>query len=161
MNEPDAFVVLNDISNYYFSLLLSFWHRLLRHINRGQLRLQDPCINFCDAGSDISELKDVLHQERNCNASSGIEEMVIEGKELAEKMCLDEPRMHQKKIMSGEVTRDAGLTATENLKRKMKVSIDRSLSELDRRLCRLNDLDKKFGFLLDVKMTFLTGTTTI
>ena len=61
-----------------------------------QLRLQDPFINVRDAASDISELKDVLHQGRNCNPS-GIEEMVIEGKELAEKMELDEPRMRRKK----------------------------------------------------------------
>ena len=78
MNEPDVFVVLNDIYNYYFCLLLPFWHSLLQHINRFQFRLQDPSINLRDAASNISGLKDVLHQERNCNASSGIEEMVIE-----------------------------------------------------------------------------------
>ena len=61
-----------------------------------QLRLQDPSINVRDAASDISELKDVLHQERNCNAS-GIEEIVIEGKELAEKMELDESKGRKKK----------------------------------------------------------------
>ena len=99
--------MLNDISNYYFCILLPFWHR--------------------DAASDINGLKDMLYQKRNCNPSSGIEEMMIEGKELAEKMGLDEPRMRQKKMMSGEETRDAGLT--ENLKRKMKACIDRFLSE--------------------------------
>ena len=38
----------------------------------------------------------MLHQERTCNAS-GIEEIVIEGKELAEKMELDESKVRQKK----------------------------------------------------------------
>ena len=32
MNELVAFVVLNDISNYYFCLLLPFLDRLLQHI---------------------------------------------------------------------------------------------------------------------------------
>ena len=161
INEPDAFVVLNDISNYYFCLLLPFWHHLLQDINRVQLRLHDPSINFRDATSDRSGLKDVLHQERNCNASFGTEEMVIEGKEFVEKMELDEPRLCQKKMMSGEVIRDSGLTATKNLKGKMKACIDRFLSEFNRRFCRLNDLDKKFGFLLDVKITFLIGTAPV
>ena len=53
-------------------------------------------INFCVAANDISGLKDVLRQERNCNASSVIEKMV-DGKALAEQMKLDEPRMGQKK----------------------------------------------------------------
>ena len=44
--------------------------------------------------------------------------MVIKGKELAEKIELDESRMRkkQKRKTSGEVTGDFGLTGTENLK---------------------------------------------
>ena len=61
---------------------IAFLHRLLQHINRVQLRPQDPSIDFRDAANDISGLKDVLHQEHNCYASSGIEQMVIEGKEF-------------------------------------------------------------------------------
>ena len=88
MNEPDAFVVLNAISNYYFCLLLPFWHYFFNIIK--------VSINFCIATNDVSGLMDVLHQEHNCNASSVIEEM-IDGKALAEQMKLDEPRMGQKK----------------------------------------------------------------
>ena len=84
--------------------------------------------------------------------------MVIEGKKLTERMELDEPRMRQKKMMSGEVNRDTSLNATKNLKRKMRACIDQFLSELDRRFCRLDDLDKMFDFLLDVKMKFLIRT---
>ena len=50
---------------------ITFWHRLLQHINCVQLRPQDPSINFRDAASDISGLNDLLRQKRNCNASSG------------------------------------------------------------------------------------------
>ena len=88
MNEPDAFVVLNAISNYYFCLLLPFWHYFFNIIK--------VSINFCIAANDVSGIMDVLHQEHNCNASSVIEEM-IDGKALAEQMKLDEPRMGQKK----------------------------------------------------------------
>ena len=67
----------------------------------------------------------------------------------------------RKKMMSGEVTRDADLNATGNLKRKMKACIDQFISELDRRFCRLDDLDKKLGFLPDVKIKFLMGATPV
>ena len=73
----------------------------MQHINRVQLGFQGPSINFRDAASNISGLKDVLDQERNYNASSGIEEMVIEGRELAEKIELDEPRMIKKNDVLG------------------------------------------------------------
>ena len=52
---------------------------------------------------------------------------------------------------------DAGLTANESFRRKMLACLDRFLSELERRFHRLNDLDEKFGFLLDVKETFSSG----
>ena len=157
MNEPDAFVVLNDISNYYFCLLLLFWHRLSQHINRVQLQLQDPSIDFRDAASDISGLKDELHQEHNCNAFSGIEQMVIEGKELAEKMELDKPRMCQKKIMSRRSD-----SRRRSYCNKKDESMYRSIFIRRRQeVLQTDNFDKKFGFLLDVKMNFLMETAPV
>ena len=102
----------------------------------------------------------MLHQ--GCASSRNvIEDIVIGGKELAEKMGLDEPRMRQKKMISGEVTRDAGHTGKEDLKRIMRACIGRFLSKLDKRFRRLDDLDKKFGFLLHVKMTFSMETVPV
>ena len=48
--------------------------------------------------------------------------------------------------MPGEDVPDSGLTATEDLRRKMNACLDRFLSELDPRFQRLDDLDKKIVF---------------
>ena len=64
-------------------------------------------------------------------------------------------------MMSEEVTRDAGLTAMENLKRKMKACVDRFLSKLEEVL-QTERPDKKFDFLPDVKiLTFFMGTAPV
>ena len=78
--------------------------------------------------------------------------------DLAEAMGVEEPRIRRRKAMPGEdALEDAGLTANESLRRKMLFCLDRFLSELERKFNRLNDLDEKFGFLLDVKETFSNG----
>lgn len=52
--------------------------------------------------------------------------------------------------MPGELARDAGLSADEDLNRIMRSVIDK-LAELSGRFKRLTDLDRMFGFLLDLK----------
>ena len=59
------------------------------YIDRVQIRLQDPTINFREAACDINGLRDVLKQE--CDGVNGIEELIIEGKDLAEAMGVEEP----------------------------------------------------------------------
>ena len=52
--------------------------------------------------------------------------------------------------MPGEVAEDAGLSAEEEIVRIMKSVLDRLQQEMKTRFTRLNDLNFKFGFLLDV-----------
>ena len=52
--------------------------------------------------------------------------------------------------MGDENSRDAGLTAKEEMERVMKETLDRLNREIDERFARLHDTDTKFGFLLDV-----------
>ena len=94
-------------------------------------RLQDPSINFRQSACDINGLKDVLQQEHE--SSCGIDDIISEGKELAEKLEIDEPRVRREKVIPGEDAQDAGLTATKDLRRKMNACLDRFLSELDQR----------------------------
>ena len=53
--------------------------------------------------------------------------------------------------MADDNSRDAGLTAKEEMDRVMKGTIDRLHREMDERFARLHDTDAKFGFLLDVE----------
>ena len=53
--------------------------------------------------------------------------------------------------MAGENVRDAGLLATDQMKRVMKGALNRLYKEMNDRFSRLFDIDVKFGFLLDVQ----------
>ena len=59
--------------------------------------------------------------------------------------------------MADENSRDAGLTANEEMERVMKGTLNRLHREMDERFARLQDTDTKFGFLLDV-MRLCYGT---
>lgn len=56
-----------------------------------------------------------------------------------------------KKRMPGETATDVGLNAKQEIMRLMKDTIDRLLTEMKQRSTRLEDLDNKFGFLLDAE----------
>ena len=52
--------------------------------------------------------------------------------------------------MPGELSRDAGLSAEQEIKRVLKSILDRLHQEIVTHFSRLEDMDSKFGFLLDV-----------
>ena len=74
------------------------------------------------------------------------------GKILCDKWGVEfERRPRHKKRMAGENVRDAGLSATDQMKRVVKGALDRLYKEMNDRFSRLFDIDVKFGFLLDVQ----------
>ena len=62
-----------------------------------------------------------------------------------------ERKPRRKKRIAGENIRDAGLWATDQIKRVMKEVLDRLHKEINDRFSPLFDIDVKFGFLLDVQ----------
>ena len=54
--------------------------------------------------------------------------------------------------MPGERAGDCGLSAGDEVSRVLKMILDCFQQELTTRFRRLNDLNKKFGFLLDVRI---------
>ena len=56
--------------------------------------------------------------------------------------------------MPGELSRDAGLSAEQEIKRVLKSILDRLQQEIVARFSRLEDMDSKFGFLLDACYKF-------
>ena len=53
--------------------------------------------------------------------------------------------------MADENSRDAGLTAKEEMERVMKGTLGRLDREMDERFAHLHDTDTKFGFLFDIE----------
>uniref|UniRef100_UPI00358F7EF6 zinc finger MYM-type protein 1-like n=1 Tax=Myxine glutinosa TaxID=7769 RepID=UPI00358F7EF6 len=134
--------------SYNFLTLLGFWNKVLIRIDRIQKRLHDPRMNFHDAALDLKALRDHFDDEREVLVSESLEE----GLGLCQEWNIEvERRQRRKKRMADENSRDAGLTAKEEMERVMKGTLDRLHREMDERFARLHDTDAKFGFLLDVE----------
>ena len=61
-----------------------------------------------------------------------------------------ERRIRRKQKQDGEEASDSRLTASADIDRVMKCTVDTLASEIERRSKRLNGLNAKFGFLMDV-----------
>ena len=72
------------------------------------------------------------------------------GKFFATNGALNLKESRDAEKMAGENVRDAGLSATDQMKPVMKKALDRLHKEINDRFSRLFDIDVKFGFLLDV-----------
>ena len=128
--------------------LIGFWKRLVILLDRVQKRLQDKTMNFHNAAFDLKGLRDRFNNERE----RIIDEYLENGKMLCDKWGVEfERRPRPKKRMAGENVRDAGLSATDQMKRVMKGALDRLHKEMNDRFSRLFDIDVKYGFLLDVQ----------
>ena len=69
----------------------------------------------------------------------------------AEWGILTERRIRRKKKMDGEKATGAGLTLVEEIDRVMQLALDRQVQEIRDRSKHLQDLNSKFGFILDVQ----------
>jgi len=144
----DAQGLLQNIVKFKFIVLLAFWYDLLSKINRVQNKLQDPAMNFHEASKDLRTLKQVFGQNRDSLCKNAL----VSGKEKCRMWGMQiQGRVRKRKKMDGEQLRDEVLTADMELTRAMKSVVDRLLIEMDNRFTRLNELDAKFGFLIDVK----------
>ena len=144
----DARQLYNRMLSYDCLTLLGFWNKVLIRIDRIQKRLQDPSMNFHDAALDLKAPRDHVDDEREVLVSESLEE----GLGLSQEWNIEvERRQRRKKRMADENSRDAGLTAKEEMERVMKGTLDRLHREMDERFARLNDTDAKCGFLLEVE----------
>lgn len=140
--------LLANILEFNFLVLLYFWNDILRRIDRVQKRLQDPSMNFKDAASDLEALEIQINSMRDdlcdCSVNSAKTRCAEWGVEI-------QRRIRRRRQMPGELARDAGLSAEEEIVRVLKSVLDRFQQEITTRFIRLNDLNSKFGFLLDVQ----------
>ena len=143
----DAVILLQNILSFNFLVFLPFWHDILKKIDRVQKRLQDPTMNFHEASLDIES----LHMDITRIREDICHDSVLKAKERCELWGVAvESRIRRRRRMPGELARDAGLSAEEEIVRIMKSILDRLQQEMTTRFTRLKDLNFKFGFLLDV-----------
>ena len=144
----DANSLIQNVLNFNFLVLIHFWHYILERIDRVQKRLQDPKMNFNDASHDLQGLCRHIKDIR--------EDLCKQSLEAGKKKCSEwgveiKKRVRRVKMRYGEKTHDSGLTAEEELERVLKCSIDRFLQEVETRFSRLNSLNEKFGYFLDIE----------
>ena len=106
-------------------------------------------MNFKDVASDMEMLENYLKEFRDHLCQNAIE--------YSKSRCMEwgikvERRVKQRRIMPGERAGDSGLSAEDEVSRDLKMILDCFQQELATRFRQLNDLNKKFGFLLDVKI---------
>jgi hypothetical protein len=144
--------LLDNILTYNFLCLLHFWNNVLGRINRVQKRLQDPTMNFREAAADLECLMVFFHEHHH----DICEHAMSYGKCKCEEWGIEiERRVRRRRRMPGELARDAGLTAEQEVSRVLNSILDRLVSEMTDRFSRLRDLNTKFGFLLDTKSLLL------
>ncbi|XP_071051135.1 zinc finger MYM-type protein 1-like [Onthophagus taurus] len=146
--KSDAKELYNRILTYDFLTLLGFWNKILIRIDRVKKRLQDPKMNFHAAALDLKALQNYFHDEREVLVSDSLKE----GFRICNEWDIEfERRQRRKKRMDGETSRHAGLSAKEEMERVMKGTVDRLFNELKSRSVRIQEIDEKFGFLLDME----------
>ncbi|XP_066958106.1 uncharacterized protein [Macrobrachium rosenbergii] len=123
--------------------------------NRIQKRLQDHQINSHNAANDLK----VLEMHFNENKEAIFNESLSAAFELCENYdVMVELRTKIKKRMPGDTASDVRLSAKQEVMRLMKgTTIDRLHTEMKQRSTGLEDLDNKFGFLLDVEQILKKG----
>ena len=145
----EAGTLLQNILKFNFIVLLHFWNNILGKVDRVQKRLPDPTMNFKDAASDMETLENYLKEFRDHLRQNAIE--------YSKGRCMEwgievERRIRRLGIMPGERAGDSGLSAEDEVSRVLKMVLDCFQQELTTRFRRLSDLNKKFGFLLDVRI---------
>ena len=130
-----AGTLLNSLLTLSFVCFLILWEQVLHKINVVQKRLQSPRMNLREAAADIDSLIDHFINKRSelCqNATDkGLQNGAYQQKDASCNWCC--------------------LTLVEEIDRVMKLSLDRLVQEICDRSKRLQDLNSKFGFLLDVQ----------
>ena len=117
----DAVILLQNILSFNFLVFLPFWHDILKKIDRVQKRLQDPTMNFHEASLDIES----LHMDITRIREDICHDSVLKAKERCELWGVAvESRIRRRRRMPGELARDAGLSAEEEIDRIMKSILD-------------------------------------
>lgn len=144
--KSDAGSLLNSIQQFTFISLLKFWYPILSSVQKVTKRLQDSKIGFHEASSDLTGLVEIV----NLKYEEIIDHAIKSAEDYCEEWEIPIARSRRKKRMPGELARDSGLTAQQEMRRVMVEIINRLKTELQDRSVRLQDLADRFWFLLNL-----------
>ena len=143
-----AGILLKSLLTFNCVVYLYFWNEVLHKINVVQKCLQSPNMNLHEAATDLDSLWKNFTDDRDNLCARSLQQ----GLQLADKWEIaTERRMRRKRLMPGESEPDAGLSVQDEASRVMKLSLDTLRQELQERSIRLQELNSKFGFLLNVQ----------
>ena len=143
-----AGILLKSLLTFNCVVYLYFWNEVLHKINVVQKRLQSPNMNLHEAATDLDSLWKNFTDDRDNLCARSLQQ----GLQLADKWEIaTERRMRRKRLMPGESEPDAGPSVQDEASRVMKLSLDTLCQELQERSIRLQELNSKFGFLLNVQ----------
>ena len=143
-----AGILLKSLLTFNCVVYLYFWNEVLHKINVVQKRLQSPNMNLHEAATDLDSLWKNFTDDRDNLCARSLQQ----GLQLADKWEIaTERRMRRKQLMPGESEPEAGLSVQDEASRVMKLSLDTLCQELQERSIRLQELNSKFGFLLNVQ----------
>lgn len=136
-----ALSLLSRICDFSFFTLLKFWSNALPVFDRAQKRLQCKTLTLKEAAIELKVVLEAFTEGRDNLTETSIS--------YGEEMCAK----HNVSIET-RMRLARGLTVKQKHSQVIRSSIDQIISEIDERFKRLNELDTKFGFLLNVKNLF-------
>ncbi|XP_042212511.1 52 kDa repressor of the inhibitor of the protein kinase-like [Homarus americanus] len=157
-----AEVLLKAVWDFYFLGYLSFWCDVLEEVKLTQKYLPTEGISLEKCTVKLNGLKLFLRGQRNEIVERAIQYATTQCEEMGISMET-RGRIRRKKMMPGEMARDAGLTMQEEMRRSMFECLDRFSLELDARSEAMDNILSMFAaiqpsYLLSAKEEQLQGS---
>ena len=122
------------------------WYPILKSVDKVLKHLQDPKMGFNEAFFDLKSLIQIL----NLRSEEIMHNAVHSANECCEKWDIPIARPRRKRMMPGEIARDSGLTAQQEINAVIKEIVNRLKMEIEDRSIRLQDLTDQFSFILSL-----------
>ena len=142
--KSDVYLLLHSWQQFTFVSLLKFWCPISSSVQRVTKRLQDSKINLIQASDNLDGINRII----DLKSEDIIRNAVRSASENCEKWNVPLTKVRRRKMMPGEIVKDDGLSAIEEMKRIMNEIANRlktELSERSGRVCRLAD---QFSFFV-------------
>ena len=133
--------LLPAVCNFSFLCYLFFWSTVLKEVDNTQKYLQTKELSLDKAYIKLVALKLYLFENRDHLVDNAIKEAL---KKAEEYDIETEKRVRYKKRMPGEITRDAGLSWRDEIRKDMLQCIDRFHTEIDSRSKSMEDISEMF-----------------
>ena len=141
----DAGILLNSMQSFSFLCYLHLWEPVLLEINDAQKYLQIKGLNVHQCHIKLNSLQTRFMEQRN----TLVQNAVIAAKIICEVLEIStERRVRKRKNMSGENSRDVGLSLEEEVRREMFSSMDRIIKEIKERFDQLHGLVRKYSCII-------------